>query len=293
MPFLEDSDIAVVSSDALISETHTHDFLEIAYVAEGSALHTIRNTETLIKEGNYFIVDYNTEHSYVSINNAPLRIINILFNPRLLDRTLENCGSFNTMLEHYLIKFGVGKLMVNPSYELFFDEDKSIAKLIDQLNDEYKLKKAGYIEVMRSYLIVLIVNTMRKISSGDPESLLDRICQRVLRSTTVPPTLLELAEEMGYSQYYLSTRFKQLAGIGYRDYLLRLRMAEATRFLANTDKKISEIAENIGYSDLNSFYSAFKKVYGTSPLLYRKLINMNGNKEKQDVLLDNDQKKMI
>ena len=96
-----------------------------------------------------------------------------------------------------------------------------------------------------------------------------------------------------YSQYYLSTRFKQLAGIGYRDYLLRLRMAEATRFLANTDKKISEIAENIGYSDLNSFYSAFKKVYGTSPLLYRKLINMNGNKEKQDVLLDNDQKKMI
>ena len=286
MPFLRDSDIEVVSSDALISEIHTHDFLEIAYVAEGSALHTIRNAETVITKGNYFIVDYNTEHSYVSINNAPLRIINILFNPRLLDRTLENCKSFNSMLEHYLIKFGSGKLMVNPSYELFFDEDNSIAELIDRLNYEYKMKETGYIEVMRSYLIVLIVSTMRKIASGDSDSLLDKICQRVSRTPSIPPTLLELAQELGYSQYYLSTRFKQLAGIGYREYLLRLRMAEAARALANTDRKVSEIADDIGYSDMNSFYSAFKKVYGTSPLLYRRSIGKSGDAEKHINFID-------
>ena len=47
-------------------------------------------------------------------------------------------------------------------------------------------------------------------------------------------------------------------------------MAEAVDYLTNTNLKISEIAERVGYNSADHFSRVFRKTYNMSPLEYRK-----------------------
>ena len=184
---------------------------------------------------------------------------------------LVNCRSFSTLIEHYLIKFDKNSLSVSPSNIEFFDDDQSIKQLIDKMYDEQERSQPGYVEILRSYLIALIITTMRKISqSSTTDDIILKIHDIIERSPISPPTLDKIGHELGYSQYYLSAKFKKLTGIGYRDYITKRKIQESKRLLANTDKTISDIAELVGYKDMNSFYLAFKKINGVSPAIYRK-----------------------
>ncbi|MBO5215487.1 MAG: helix-turn-helix domain-containing protein [Clostridia bacterium] len=271
MSYFENGDIDVIVATNPISKSHSHDFLELAYVAEGSAQHTIGNNTMIIKKGDYFIVDYGTEHSYYSTDDKPLRVINVLFKPQLIDKSLVYCRSFNTLLNHYLIKIDALALKINPSDTIFTDDDGKILQYINTIVSEKEEMKLGFTEIMRSTLIELFITTMRKISSRDQnEDAVSIIMRAVQEDYVSPPTLGAIALKLGYSVPYLSMRFKEVTGIGYRDYIIRVRMEEARRLLANTDKKIVEIAECVGYSDVNFFYSVFKKTEGTSPAVFRK-----------------------
>ena len=271
MSYFENGDIDVIVATNPISKSHSHDFLELAYVAEGSAHHTIGNNTMIIKKGDYFIVDYGTEHSYYSTDDKPLRVINVLFKPQLIDKSLVYCRSFNTLLNHYLIKIDALALKINPSDTIFTDDDGKILQYINTIVSEKEEMKLGFTEIMRSTLIELFITTMRKISSRDQnEDAVSIIMRAVQEDYVSPPTLGAIALKLGYSVPYLSMRFKEVTGIGYRDYIIRVRMEEARRLLANTDKKIVEIAECVGYSDVNFFYSVFKKTEGTSPAVFRK-----------------------
>ena len=64
---------------------------------------------------------------------------------------------------------------------------------------------------------------------------------------------------------YLSSLFKKELGLNVWAYVQQLRLEHACRLLQNTDLRISQIAEEVGFRNLNTFYSAFKKQYGQSP----------------------------
>lgn len=250
---------------------HKHEFFEIAYIMEGEMTHFINGRKKVLKKGNYFIVDYDTEHSYITNKNLPFKIVNVLFRPKFLDKMLVNCRNFSTLIEHYLIKIDKHSLSVSPSNIEFFDEDQSIKQLIDKMHEEQELSQPGYVEILRSYLIALIITTMRKISqSTTTDDIILKIYDMIECSPASPPTLEEIGHELGYSQYYLSSKFKKLTGIGYREYITKRKIQESRRLLANTNKTISDIAESVGYKDMNSFYLAFKKINGYSPAVYRK-----------------------
>ena len=53
-------------------------------------------------------------------------------------------------------------------------------------------------------------------------------------------------------------------------YILRRRMHKAKKLLKVTDLPISEIANNVGFSDYNYFSRVYKKTYGKSPKYYRR-----------------------
>ena len=45
-------------------ESHNHDFFELVYVMKGTAVHTLNKEEGVLTEGDYFIMDYGSVHSY-------------------------------------------------------------------------------------------------------------------------------------------------------------------------------------------------------------------------------------
>lgn len=80
------------------------------------------------------------------------------------------------------------------------------------------------------------------------------------------------AESLHISTNWFIRNFKQYMKISPAQYVLSLRMVNAQSLLENTDYKIGEIAEIVGYDNQLYFSRVFRKEYGISPAQYRKNI---------------------
>jgi two-component system, response regulator YesN len=83
-------------------------------------------------------------------------------------------------------------------------------------------------------------------------------------------SLAYVAESVGLSESYLSTLFRSVSGEGYFEYVERVRMRAAQGSLVSTDDPIQEIARSCGYTNANTFFKAFKRVHGMTPVQYRR-----------------------
>ncbi|MCI8959415.1 MAG: response regulator [Lachnospiraceae bacterium] len=79
-----------------------------------------------------------------------------------------------------------------------------------------------------------------------------------------------LAEKVYLTPHYLSSIFIQEKGIGINKYLKNVRMEKARQMLMETNMKISEISQRVGYSSLSYFCRSFRNEYGLTPDQYRK-----------------------
>lgn len=79
------------------------------------------------------------------------------------------------------------------------------------------------------------------------------------------PTVEELAERLSVSPRSLSRRFLDSLGVSPGQYMKRERVQLADWLLCNTDRKITEIAFECGFSDVSHFTRAYRAVRGTTP----------------------------
>lgn len=79
-----------------------------------------------------------------------------------------------------------------------------------------------------------------------------------------------VADYVHMSPTYYSKKFKQITGVGFKEYLTKTRLYEATELLTHTSLNVTEIAIRCGFNDGNYFGDAFRKEFGLSPLQYRK-----------------------
>lgn len=83
-------------------------------------------------------------------------------------------------------------------------------------------------------------------------------------------TLATVAGVVSFNPEYFSRRFAKETGLNFVVYLNNLRMERAVELLERTDKKIYEIAEEVGFSRVSYFSTAFKKNFGLNPYEYQK-----------------------
>jgi two-component system response regulator YesN len=81
--------------------------------------------------------------------------------------------------------------------------------------------------------------------------------------------LSHVAEHVNLSPVYFSRLFKEQTAENFSDYLTACRIERASQLLRETRKKVYEICEEVGYSDLKHFYGIFKKRTGYTPSEYR------------------------
>ena len=83
-----------------------------------------------------------------------------------------------------------------------------------------------------------------------------------------PPTLQELADEIGLNLKKLKEGFKQIYGDSVFSFLFDYKMEFARKLLETGDHNVNEVGLKIGYSTSSHFIAAFKKKYGTTPKKY-------------------------
>ncbi len=84
-------------------------------------------------------------------------------------------------------------------------------------------------------------------------------------------TAKEMAERFGISESSFKLYVKGILGESYLEYFRKKRMEKAAGLLEDTDLKVIEIANAVGYENQGKFARVFAKKYGATPLEYRRM----------------------
>ena len=92
----------------------------------------------------------------------------------------------------------------------------------------------------------------------------------IISKMTEPPSLQELANEIGLNIKKLKEGFKQIYGDTVYSFLFDYKMEHARKLLESNKYNVNEVGSQVGYSTASHFIAAFKKKFGTTPKQYVK-----------------------
>lgn len=107
----------------------------------------------------------------------------------------------------------------------------------------------------------------KEILSGD--DIVKRIMEEIGENCAGKYTLKTFASKYHISEAYLSSLFAKTAGVSLTNYIMRERVERSAGLMLQTNRKISDIAMEVGYEDPRYFMKIFKKVTGETPTDYR------------------------
>ena len=102
------------------------------------------------------------------------------------------------------------------------------------------------------------------------QSIVDEIDQSIILHRDDALTLQMLSKRLGYSEYYVTRKFREVSGMQLRSYLRCRKLAFALIEVRDSDRDLLDIAFDYGYSSHEAFTRAFKNLYGVSPSANRK-----------------------
>lgn len=143
-----------------------------------------------------------------------------------------------------------------------------------QISD-YILKPVNYeefgecIDRLRIELFERKAEEKRKTEEVEERPIL-RITAYLREHLSDDVSLSLLSQQFHLNAQYISQLFKTEIGVNFLTYLTDIRLEHARRLLLSTDKSITDIAGECGYSDYRVFTRLFRKSEGITPSQYRR-----------------------
>ena len=188
----------------------------------------------------------------------------------------KNLRKITGEMKAYIEKQHIGK-----SYLLFFITDflsvhVSRRGVKDELEGNDYLSELGKLvyssEILRYFeeILISLCQVTRKNSTKDTDHVIRKIQKYIEENYRKDNlNLTEIARIFNMSPNYICRIFKEKTGNTLMNYISELRIQAAKLLLVQTDKKIWEISQDLGYSNQYYFSSDFKKATGSSPKNYR------------------------
>lgn len=251
---------------------HIHNYFEINYVASGSCTFVFEKDKRTMREGELCIIASSSEHDLVIDDDST--VFCIMLRKSTFDTTFFSLLSRKDLLSYFFRTILQDDSHAN--YLLFFSENNKWLKQIihNAMGESYKNDSYSNACCI-SWINLLFSNLLRNYSKtlqfydyqmGADFSLVLQYIQHNYQTVT----LASLAELFHYSEPHLCTLIKQNTGHTFTGLIKRLRLAEAIDYLTNTNLKIGEIAEKVGYNSADHFSRVFRSTYKMSPQEYRK-----------------------
>ena len=106
------------------------------------------------------------------------------------------------------------------------------------------------------------------IREGD-DAVVRAVADRIRRDCGGTVRISDLVAFSGYSQTRFFTLFREKMGLSPNSFLTRCRIDKAKQLLSDPARRIHEVAEDVGYTDVAHFSKSFKKYVGCTPGEYR------------------------
>ncbi len=157
----------------------------------------------------------------------------------------------------------------------------NLLKLICQSLPSGKERLAGLVEQLYSCTRFADAETMIRTLEDELEQQLEpdresprhmiQLVEQYIREHYEDVLSLDiLAEKVYLTPHYLSSIFIQEKGVGINKYIKTIRMDKARELLMKTNRKISDICIQVGYTNVSYFCRSFRNEYGVTPDQYRR-----------------------
>ncbi|WP_440109522.1 helix-turn-helix domain-containing protein [Paenibacillus sp. QZ-Y1] len=252
---------------------HTHDFVEYSYVAEGKGFHHIGEDIIPVHKGMLFVIPVGVPHVFrpATSNNSehPLILYNCLFNSELM-LTLSFIIHEQEIRDHWT---DLAKNQI--PYVSITNTGPHIEELMVKLYRESSVPGIGSSTMLYTLVSQLVVTTYRQLhqdihfEQGRPtdfEHILYYLDQHIHERIR----LNDLVKFSRWSEKHIGRMFLRHTGQTFGSYLQHLRIQKSCELLKSSQQKVSFIAEQVGYQDVDSFHAVFRRITGETPLVYRR-----------------------
>jgi len=141
-------------------------------------------------------------------------------------------------------------------------------KLLDTWNDKGPSYEFVAATLLRQLLIWVSQNNIKQIRNHAISLKIDRIIEYMRQNIDRKVTLEELSGIAGLSTFYLSRAFKEATGYPIILYFNKMKIEKAKELLIEGNKKVKEVAYELGYTNEFYFSRIFKRIEGLSPREY-------------------------
>ena len=119
-------------------------------------------------------------------------------------------------------------------------------------------------------MLIKDICALKQADISAKETGLERAVDYITENYNKDISLSDVAKYSFLSECYLSRRIKKILGIGFSEYVTKLRMEAAIGYLQSSNNKVVDVAAEVGYADYRYFSQVFKKYTGYSPREYTK-----------------------
>lgn len=239
---------------------HFHPEVELIFILEGNAFVKLFDKEYTLSKDDIILINSSNLHS-VRCNTETI-IGHVYYSYFVLADALKKesflflCNSTEDVKHSYQeLRELLGKLV----YFSIFKNRKSncmekslLYQLLDSLIEQYQ-----------------IPNAMKDLKSPNDDERMQKIIHYVNRNFQSGLSLTQLANQLYVSTSTLSRLFKKQTGIYFGDYVNQMRIRYAVNDLLYTDKNITNIAVDCGFSNPSVFNKVFREIYSLTPSEYR------------------------
>ena len=240
-------------------QPHYHNYYELYYLEEGGRYQRSGNDLYLLQPGDFMLFSpYCMHYSYGDLDMRFRRIIlyfqrEEIDSPELIRILDEGSGVFR------------------PDAREGQTIHRALLELLKEQNGESPFTR----ECRHSLLNFLLYHLAREKRMMNPvkteqNKRIAQIMGYIHTHYNDPITLESLAEQFYVSTFYLCREFRSYTHSTVIQYINVTRIMNAQRMLMETDKNITEVGRETGFSNLTHFNRVFKQVTGMTPSGFRK-----------------------
>lgn len=258
----------------LTEREHDHDFRELVIVARGEALQNLQGRTYPVRTGDVYILHDRSRHYFHDIRE--LELINVMYDPSRLPlpmgqlRQLPGYSALFLLEPHYRQRHQfASRLNLGPAAL------EKVRSLAGDMIREVESGQPGKGVLLLARLLELMTFLARQYGKtrGNASQELLRIGEVIgalEREFTRPWTIGEMCGMAHMSRSTFLRNFRRAMGQAPVEFLLERRLEAARRLLRDTDRPITEIAFEAGFSDSNYFARVFRRAAGMTPSGYRR-----------------------
>ena len=250
---------------------HTHDYVEVVYMCAGQTTHIVNGHRINLRQGELLFMNQAATHEIFESREADVAV-NFIVLPEFFNNVLFMMGEEETPLRRFLLdclccqSSGAGYLHfrvadIVPIQNLI---ENLLFALLQETHNKRKMS-----QMTMALLFLQLVGHTDALDSQDQEQAVIVQTLSYIETNYVSGSLTELAELLHYDSFSLSREIKRKTGKNYTQLVQEKRLAQTAFLLKNTDRKVDDIANAVGYENIGYFHRIFKNAYGVSPRNYR------------------------